>query len=627
MLCGPILRHCDPEQLTVWLVTSRPESLAISLGGAEHELSLEPHVKSQQQTIQIGQHAYIHLLSVRSADLLRDGHRYAYRVMSGAGHWQDTQPSDSSMYYAGQEAFYFVYQRTISQVLHGSCRKPHFEGADALANIDNLLNEAQSAPEKSPSLLMMSGDQIYADDVAGPTLHAIRQVIQRLGLHHEVLNGATLESSADLDTSEHNFYQREMLLPQTEDNSVLGKVFFRAKRKPIFTSVNAKNHLIALSEMLAMYLLVWSPVLWRYLDLRCPEDRMDAKFAPLYQRELDTLSGFTDALPAVARSLAHVPTYMIFDDHDVSDDWNLTRRWEEAVYSHPLSKRMIGNALTAYWLCQGWGNMPHKFQALYNAAQDTFTPSQYQRLDNFIAQVLDFDAWHYCIDTSPPVYVMDTRTRRWRSESNPDKPSGLLDWEALCEFQQRVIGKPAVIVVSAAPIFGLKFIEAVQKVFTAFGLALVVDAENWMAHKGTAQVILNIFKHVKTPPQFIILSGDVHYSFVYDVTLRFKRHSPKIVQFTCSGFKNAFPTGLLTWFDRLNSVFYSKRSPLNYFTRRRNMRIVERDPDPVRNQHVVGDVVNGAAVGQLCLSASGEPTHCRVLLANGDVITFKPEHD
>ena len=178
------------------------------------------------------------------------------------------------------------------------------------------------------------------------------------------------------------------------------------------------------------------------------------------------------------------------------------------------------------------------------------------------------------------------------------------------------------IVVSAAPIYGLKFIEAVQKVFTFFGQALMVDAENWMAHKGTAEVILNIFRHFKTPPKFIILSGDVHYSFVYDVRLRFRRQSPEILQFTCSGFKNAFPPGLLSWFERFNRAFYSKRSPLNFFTRRRNMVIDERDPKPNVNDVVLGNLVNSPSVGQLMLKDGGKSLECQVILANGEVIQF-----
>ncbi len=38
---------------------------------------------------------------------------------------------------------------------------------------------------------------------------------------------------------------------------------------------------------------------------------------------------------------------MIFDDHDITDDWNLSARWELTAYGHPFSRRIIGNALLA----------------------------------------------------------------------------------------------------------------------------------------------------------------------------------------------------------------------------------------------------------------------------------------
>jgi hypothetical protein len=66
--------------------------------------------------------------------------------------------------------------------------------------------------------------------------------------------------------------------------------------------------------------------------------------------------------------LAHLPTLMIFDDHDITDDWNLSAQWEETAYGHPFSKRIIGNALLAYMLCQGWGNNPDAFSGLKTRA-------------------------------------------------------------------------------------------------------------------------------------------------------------------------------------------------------------------------------------------------------------------
>ncbi len=57
-----------------------------------------------------------------------------------------------------------------------------------------------------------------------------------------------------------------------------------------------------------------------------------------------------------------------------------------------------------------------------------------------------------------------------------------MDWEALSDFQHQILDHSAVIVVSPAPVFGVKLIEIVQRIFTFFGKPLLVDAENWMAH-------------------------------------------------------------------------------------------------------------------------------------------------
>jgi hypothetical protein len=143
-----------------------------------------------------------------------------------------------------------------------------------------------------------------------------------------------------------------------------------------------------------------------------------------------------------------------------------------------------------------------------------------------------------------------------------------------------------------------------------------------MAHKGTASVILNIFRHYKTPPEFIILSGDVHYSFVYDVRLRFRRNSPHITQFTCSGLKNAFPDGLIKWLDRLNRVLYRSKSPLNLFTRRRNMSVKPRHPSMG-----YGELFNGCALGVLKISHNSTQVQCKALLSNGKEVEFPPVND
>ena len=617
VIAGPIVRKVTSTECHIWVVTSNADSPALNLSANEVVVS----GNCQRETIRVGKYAFIHLLSFTSSEPFEDTARIGYSLSfsddAQQASWENEQ---RGLLYDGQPSLCFHYTETPETILHGSCRKPHFHSDDALAQVDVLHKNAFKKQNDFPDLLLMTGDQIYADDVAGPMLKAIHSVIDRLGLYHEALEGAVVTNTNELATHEHGYYEREQLLPQIATNTVLSSIFFGAKKKPVFTSVNAQNHLIGSAEIIAMYLLVWSDTLWA--DINIDKDGIPPKYHAIFDKEHEALNGFVKQLPQVRRALAHIPTYMIFDDHDVTDDWNLTRGWEQEVYGNPLSKRMIGNALIGYLLCQGWGNAPKKVAPLIAKVQESMGESGLNSHDEIIDDLLDFDQWHYRLDTTPPIEVLDTRTQRWRSESNMNKPSGLMDWEALCDFQHSIIGKESVIVVSAAPIYGVKVIEAIQKVFTFFGKALTVDAENWMAHKGTANVILNIFRHYKTPPDFIILSGDVHYSFVYDVRLRFRRNSPHITQFTCSGLKNAFPDGLIKWLDRLNRVLYRSKSPLNLFTRRRNMSVKAREPSLG-----YGELFNGCAIGVLKISQKTTDVQCKALLSNGKEVEFPASKD
>ncbi|AFT96767.1 peptide methionine sulfoxide reductase [Alteromonas macleodii str. 'Balearic Sea AD45'] len=617
VIAGPIVRKVTSTECHIWVVTSNADSPTLNLSANEVVVS----GNCQRETIRVGKYAFIHLLSFTSSEPFEDTARIGYSLSfsddAQQASWENEQ---RGLLYDGQSSLCFHYTETPETILHGSCRKPHFHSDDALAQVDVLHKIAFKKQNDFPDLLLMTGDQIYADDVAGPMLKAIHSVIDRLGLYHEALEGAVVTNTNELATHEHGYYEREQLLPQIATNTVLSSIFFGAKKKPVFTSVNAQNHLIGSAEIIAMYLLVWSDTLWA--DINIDKDGTPPKYHAIFDKEHEALNGFVKQLPQVRRALAHIPTYMIFDDHDVTDDWNLTRGWEQEVYGNPLSKRMIGNALIGYLLCQGWGNAPKKVAPLIAKVQESMGESGLNSHDEIIDELLDFDQWHYRLDTTPPIEVLDTRTQRWRSESNMNKPSGLMDWEALCDFQHSIIGKESVIVVSAAPIYGVKVIEAIQKVFTFFGKALTVDAENWMAHKGTANVILNIFRHYNTPPDFIILSGDVHYSFVYDVRLRFRRNSPHITQFTCSGLKNAFPDGLIKWLDRLNRVLYRSKSPLNLFTRRRNMSVKAREPSLG-----YGELFNGCAIGVLKISQKNTDVQCKALLSNGKEVEFPASKD
>ncbi|NAS96427.1 hypothetical protein CU664_24295 [Pseudomonas syringae pv. actinidifoliorum] len=623
ILAGPLLRRQEAGRLVLWLVGSRPLNLTLSLrhGAADGSSSSfidYPLTGQRCQVVAVGRHAFIHLIDLQlEADLPLDTWvDYDLRVEGESGGIAEWAPH---LLYEGAGYPDFVVRSSIDHLLHGSCRKPHHCAAEGLLCVDRLLADTQD-PLQRPALLMMSGDQIYADDVAGPMLRAIHALIERLGLFDEQLDGAVVDDSASLYQHPASYYQRADLLPALKSNDTLRERFFGGASKPVFTSSTADNHLVTLAEVIAMYLLVWSPTPWTLIEPDMPQ--LDAEELERYAKEQQLIDNFVAGLGGVARAMAHLPCMMIFDDHDITDDWNLSANWEETAYGHPFSKRIIGNALLAYLLCQGWGNNPDTLNELVGQAHalsseavrnDHWLDSASQ--NTLIDQLLKFQQWHYVLPTHPALVVLDTRTRRWRSESNFNHPSGLLDWEALCELQQELIDHESAIIVSPAPVFGVKLIEAIQRVFSWCGYPLLVDAENWMAHRGAANVILNIFRHSRTPGNYVILSGDVHYSFVYEILIRHRSGSPHIWQITSSGIKNEFPRRLLDTFDRLNRWLYSPRSPLNWFTKRRLMKVIPRTPEHSK----AGERLwNSAGVGQVFFNDQGQPTRINQLNANGD---------
>lgn len=627
VLAGPLLRRLEPGRLVLWLVASGELNLHLWLqpeGQAPQTHALHAHC----QQLPLGRHAALHLIDLPLEQALPQDTRIAYDLQiidsAGAKGMRDWAPH---LLYDGAEHADFVLRARVDQLLHGSCRKPHHAATDGLLCADRLLAEQHDARQR-PALLLMSGDQVYVDDVAGPMLCAIHQLIARLGLFDECLQGAVVEDSQALYANPVGYYQRADLLPAVKSNQTLRDKFFGGVEKPVFTSSSADNHLVTFAEMIAMYLLVWSPVPWTLISEQPPP--LSAEQQQRYARERERIDAFRQSLGQAARVFAHLPTLMIFDDHDVTDDWNLSARWEQTAYGHPFSKRIIGNALLAYLLCQGWGNNPDVFDEPLQAFADLLQQRQNEHLraaaqDALIDQLLHFEQWHYVLPTTPALLVLDTRTRRWRSEGHLSKPSGLMDWEALCDFQQALLDHPSCIIVSPAPMFGVKLIEGIQKLFTYAGHPLMVDAENWMAHRGAASVMLNIFRHSRTPGDFVILSGDVHYSFVYRVSIRHKRASPTIWQITSSGIKNEFPAKLLDWFDRLNRWLYAPWSPLNWLTKRRRMRVTPLIPDRSRSGERLW---NGAGLGQVFFDEQGRPKRILQLNADGSKpVTFISERE
>src|SRR5216683_2335003 len=181
-------------------------------------------------------------------------------------------------------------------LLHGSCRKPQGVGKEMLSALDTILEAAARDAANRPQQLFMTGDQIYADDVAASLLFALTDAGKFLlqGNQEEVLPLVNAPAST--------------LAPGGRSAIV--------RNRAMFTTTTPENHLLSWSEYATMYLFAWSDVLWPdevpgvgdiwkvYLEAR-PENAQEKKAQEKYEDERERLHEFRATLPQVRRALAN----------------------------------------------------------------------------------------------------------------------------------------------------------------------------------------------------------------------------------------------------------------------------------------------------------------------------------
>ncbi|WP_233998459.1 alkaline phosphatase D family protein [Pseudoalteromonas sp. T1lg48] len=605
LLLGPLLRRTEPELIRLQLATSKAINPRLELDGVE--------LYQRVDMCRLGEYLYLYSLTLTpSKGTFATDVAIAYELFDGL-----ERIDLRGLCYPGHASPTLLIPQQLHSVLHGSCRNPHHYSDDALVQADELLARslAQENEVQRPQLLLLSGDQVYADDVAGPMLLAIHQLIAKLGIYTE---STPLLASSEQVVDE--LYRRAELLPKTpwQKLSKWHSGHWLRKDEPHFSSIKSANHLIHFEEFIALYLLSFSAASWQLVDFARLELAAEHPQQGVFSAEREHLRKFAASQGQVARLLAHTSTLMIFDDHDVTDDWNLTANWEQAVYTHGASRGIICNAMLAYALFQGWGNTDANQDWPFFSLLNRAFAGGHWRLKTLYKPLLQYDYWHYELPTVPKVVVLDTRTHRWRNEQDFNEPSGLLDWERLLELESTLEGCDKVLLVSPAPVFGVKSIEAIQALFTLCGKPLMVDCENWMAHEGSAKKLLDIFRRMETPEETIILSGDVHYSFCFSVKARFGERDNRIWQLTASGIKNEFPRKLINVLDKLDSILYSPRSPLNMFTKRWQMKVAKHDTTTGPQKHLVSQ----AAISLIELE-QGDLSRYRLLHSDGSCTEYE----
>src|SRR5262245_58714059 len=374
VLAGPILRKVAPRSVSVWLAMRLGGDVTLTVLDA-----LNPVASGHRHTVAVG--TQLHIVCVTAvpnagaADLV-EGVIYRYRLDFAFDDHQNMDLPRATGTETLPAAFCYVPFGLPSfclppaslddlRLLCGSCRIPHGNGRDCFSIGDKLIAQAASNPVARPHQLLLTGDQIYADDVAASLVMVLSDAAHVLLGWKEQIPYDDAGGKADVDK----------LLP-----------FLR--RDPLeaagFTSEDLDGQLLSLGEYLCMYIMVWSDVLWP-ADMPTFGDVADATGVVLggdpiafskwfgqrakkghhfgMDREAKRLALFRKDLSDVRRMLANIPSYMICDDHEVTDDWNMTRDTCKALYGHPLGLRVAQNALVAYSLCQHWGNVPEVFES------------------------------------------------------------------------------------------------------------------------------------------------------------------------------------------------------------------------------------------------------------------------
>jgi hypothetical protein len=469
ILAGPILRRTEPDTVTVWLALREACEVSLEIyatAAGEGRMPTHQLLQGQRSTVPVGEQLHVVAVTAQTGagEILEPGQIYVYDLTfqrSDAATPQQLSlqqalisaavPEVTLSYFDHQLPSFCLPSADLNQVrlVHGSCRKAHGGDRDALPILDDVLAQHCTIAAARPQQLFLTGDQVYGDEVADPLLLALTDAGDTLLGWQETLP-ETLDASAS-NLSPHHLAPGQRSRVAEEIAGLTAGLYDQPEC--------AKSHLLGFGEYCAVYLFCWSPVLWTDLPTAQQVGR-EGKAAKRWNQELQAIQGFANTLWKVRRSLANIATYMIFDDHDVTDDWYLNQEWCLRVLSKPLGRRSVQNGMLAYALFQGWGNRPQDFtsgsvgESLLHAAkvwtvsQGTDTAAEAAiarylglpdrdpsgaprfRLDG---QVLILDRpqealeWNYVVQT--PCYeviVLDTRTWRGYPADQPTNAPPML---------------------------------------------------------------------------------------------------------------------------------------------------------------------------------------------------------
>src|SRR5919201_2075328 len=270
--------------------------------------------------------------------------------------------------------------------------------------------------------------------------------------------------------------------------------------------------------------------------------------------------------PDIRWLLSTVPSLMIFDDHDVIDDWNISWQWLKDARKSDWWHDRITGAFMSYWIYQHLGNLSPSALAeeeMYRravASDGDVGPE----LEAFARQA-DLESaaarWAFCRDFGHSrVLGVDSRAARALGDDRRD----LVDtgeWAWIVDRSHEAVDH--LVIVSTLPVFmpsGAHYLEAWNEAvcagawgrpaaWAAERIRRGLDLEHWPAFETSFAEMVNLLRDVargsrggRPPASVTLVGGDIHNSYVAEVSLgRWDASRGRVYQLVCSPFRNPLP--------------------------------------------------------------------------------------
>ncbi|MGH3387066.1 MAG: alkaline phosphatase D family protein, partial [Nocardioidaceae bacterium] len=274
--------------------------------------------------------------------------------------------------------------------------------------------------------------------------------------------------------------------------------------------------------------------------------------------------------PANRWLLSTLSTAMLFDDHDIRDDWNTSAAWRDEMRRTSWWQERIVGGLASYWVYQHIGNLSRaerEADAVWSRVLEEGRDGDAGPLVDDIAARVDRDPeayrWSFHRDLGGTRLVMlDTRCARVLDEGGRK----MLDNAETAWLEDLLTGDVDHLLIGTSLPFllpmGLHHLEAWDEAVAggAWGsrsarvgerIRQGVDLEHWAAFQTSfhdlARSVMAVARGERGRPPAVVafLSGDVHHSYLAEADLgRPVPGRARLLQAVCSPIRNPLPRAI-----------------------------------------------------------------------------------